>query len=94
MATTSNGFRQLWNCALTFEEVDKTHPAGYTRAEHGESKRAGTYGEGFGGEPLVVLLDGDDGEWFIKAAGEAMKREGWDDLRALDEVQRMRAGIR
>lgn len=39
-------------------------PAGYTFVTDGTDKARGLIGYGFGGEALVCLLDGDNGEWF------------------------------
>lgn len=49
---------------VTFEQVEKAAPKEYRRAFNGENKLPGRYGEGIGGEPLVVLLPDDDGAWF------------------------------
>jgi hypothetical protein len=58
--------RVKYSTSLSFEVLESTVPPGYRRAANGDEKVPGTYGEGFGGEPLVVLLDGDDGAWFDK----------------------------
>ena len=59
-----------WSSSVTFEQVEKVAPVGYRRARYGEDRKPGLYGEGFAGEPLVVLLPDDSGEWFDSLAGK------------------------
>lgn len=56
--------RVKYSTLITFADLEKVIPAGYRRAYKGEDREPGLYGEGFGGEPLIVLLPDDDGAWF------------------------------
>jgi hypothetical protein len=56
--------RVKYSTEVTLDQVEKVAPTGYRRAMNGENKKPGRYGEGIGGEPLVVLLPDDDGAWF------------------------------
>jgi len=58
------GMNVKYSAKVSFEQVERAAPPGYRRAVSGETKAPGLYGEGMGGEPLVVLLTGDDGKWF------------------------------
>lgn len=59
---------------MTMSQVEAiAAPRGYRRAENGEDKKPGSFGEGFGGEPLIVLLKGDSGSWLLQADKDAEK---------------------
>lgn len=58
--------------AFTPESLEATGkvPAGYTRMPNGSDRVPGAYGEGFGGEALIILLPNDDGQWFRDLCAE------------------------
>jgi hypothetical protein len=56
--------RVKYSTEVTFEQVEKAAPKGYQVVQNGVDKIPGRIGEGIGGEPLVILLPGDDGAWF------------------------------
>lgn len=63
--------RVLYSTMVTMDEVERAAPNGYVRCGDGDDKRPGTFGPGFGGEPVVVLLNNDDGAWFkVLVAGK------------------------
>lgn len=64
-------FRVKYSGAVTFDQVEKAAPTGYRRAFRNDDKAPGLFGEGIGGEPLVILLPGDDGAWFDALVSKA-----------------------
>ena len=70
--------RVIYSGAFTPETLRATGriPAGYEVVENGTDKEPGRIGEGFGGEALVCLLDGDNGDWFEALVKEL--RPDWD----------------
>ena len=54
----------IWCGAVKPKDLDGRAPKEYHHAPPGSFKKAGLYGEGFGGEALVCLLPGDNGDWF------------------------------
>jgi len=62
--------RRVWCIKLKPRDLDGK-AGGYWSAKPGDDMKAGTYGEGFAGEALVVLLDDDSGDWFAGLAHAA-----------------------
>lgn len=64
--------RVKWSVDVTFEDIQKVMPEGYSFVPPGSGVKPGRIGEGFGGEPLVILLPGDDGKWFDDLVARAV----------------------
>jgi hypothetical protein len=58
----------MWSTWLKPRDLEGKTPKGYIEAANGTDKAPGLYGEGFGGEALVCLLENDNGDWFEKLA--------------------------
>lgn len=56
--------RVKFSTKVSFRQVEKAMPPGYDIVPSGMACKPGRIGEGFSGEPLVILLPGDDGKWF------------------------------
>lgn len=56
--------RVKFSTKVSFMQVEEVMPSGYTIVPPGSACKPGSIGEGFDGEPLVILLPGDDGKWF------------------------------
>lgn len=61
-------WRNVWCAKLRPGDLDGRAPAAYQRAEAGDERKPGIYGEGFAGEALVCLLPDDAGDWFVRLA--------------------------
>ena len=53
-------------------------PERYQNVPPGSPKKAGNYGEGFGGEALVCLFPDDDGQWFREICKSKDPEGKWD----------------
>lgn len=62
----TKALRVMWSPEFKPADLQGKTPQGYREGANGTEKEPGTYGEGFGGEAAVCLLDGDDGAWFRK----------------------------
>lgn len=58
--------RMIWSGCFTPQTLVATGklPNGYEVVADGSDKLPGRIGSGLGGEALICLLDGDDGQWF------------------------------
>lgn len=73
-----NGHSVIWCGALRPQDLNGKVPAGYTYALPGVDKKPGLYGEGFGGEAIVCLLPGDDGQWFRDICKQRDTKGEWE----------------
>jgi len=76
MSTPKGG--TIWCGKLKPADLDGKAPAGYRHVLPGSEKKPGRYGEGIGGEAVVCLLPGDDGQWFRDLCKKADPKGEWD----------------
>lgn len=69
--------RLKFSTKVSFAQVEKVMPTGYEIVLPGTVCAPGCIGEGFSGEPLVILLPDDNGKWFdelvARTAAQAME---------------------